>query len=260
MSEKTLDILPNFFGAKPGALCFKTTGGHFEDVIMGVSALTQFYDRILLGASFPSKMILNSNQGIDTALALMLFLHPELALEPYTSTLVKNVDLYTRLGAVGLSVLHPHERALLQNVFECLATSQSKVSDQFQGLMQGASLFEQEVRLSSVPKDPAPFEVLDELGPYLRYTHPTPVFEHVYAEGYLGGLWCSEHTAIFFQRSEFVTQISLATLSKVLDTGPSRGVWRKLDANSLQITRKPTEEECEALWTALRKLLNGVEE
>jgi len=256
MTEKTLDILPSFSGYKEGTLCFKTGAGSLEDGgTLGPSAISQFYERVILGDSFPPKMIINHTSTMDFALAFLLFSRPELVLETRTAGLVRAVDLYTRLGVVGLSVLPAYDRRLLEKAQGMMQQQGSSVEAQFQGIRKAAAIFEEEIRLSSVLPDEPPFEVLDEHDGFVRYKANMPCLPEVYAAGYMGGQWEAGSLSMVFKRSPLVTDLPLDRLRSTLDNDTLKDVWLAVDDATLMSKRGLTETEHERTWVTLKSFL-----
>lgn len=70
-------------------------------------ALTRFYEDLILGSPFPLSFVTHEIRGPDTLLALALFLHRDLLLQPGTPGLVATVDLAHRWGPPLLAHLDP---------------------------------------------------------------------------------------------------------------------------------------------------------
>lgn len=68
-------------------------------------ALTLFFEDLVLGAPFPLTMGVHRIGGVDTVLAVALFMNRDLALHPSMPGLVASVDLYHRYGAPALAHL-----------------------------------------------------------------------------------------------------------------------------------------------------------
>jgi len=61
-------------------------------------ALTTFFEDLVLGRPFPLKLVAHRVDGMDTVVAMALFLHRELAIEPRTPGFVGAIDFLHRRG------------------------------------------------------------------------------------------------------------------------------------------------------------------
>ena len=108
-------------GASPGQVRDSATfaynhhGAGFGDASPG--ALTTFYEDLVLGRPFPTRMVARRVDGMDTVVAMALFLHRELAIEPRTPGFVAQVDFLHRRGltVVGHVDLHLEQMVYLLN-------------------------------------------------------------------------------------------------------------------------------------------------
>lgn len=259
MIEKTVNFFPEFTGTKPDSLCFRTGNGTFEDQgSLGPSALCQFYDRLLLGQSFPSRLILNQCYTLDVPMAYLLFRKPELAVEPATSQLVRNIDLYHRLGVVSLTAMSEHDRTFLGRVQGMLPSPLSdSPASRINALYQTTALLEEELRLCYMAPEELPFAHDKELQGFISYKTLTPHLVRVYENFYQGGLWCGPETAMIFKRSNLVEDLPLDKLMKSMENGPLQGVWLQSDSSTLMSRQPLTEDHYEETWRAMSALLTG---
>lgn len=82
--------------ADPSTFAYNHHGEGFGQTDPG--ALTSFFEDLILGRPLPLKMVTHKIQGLDTVLAMALFLQRDLAIHPRTPGLVYNVDLVHRRG------------------------------------------------------------------------------------------------------------------------------------------------------------------
>ncbi len=80
-------------------------GGGFGDAHPG--ALTSFYEDLVLGRPFPLQMVAHRVDGMDTIVAMALFLHRDLVLLPRTIGFVGTVDFLHRRGLTVVGHVDP---------------------------------------------------------------------------------------------------------------------------------------------------------
>jgi hypothetical protein len=121
MEELQFEVLidPNLPPVVDDILCFET-GARIDQLRPGVyehhgegfdsgspGALSKFFEDLICGTPFPLRFGTREVRGPDTVLAITLFMHRDLALNPATLGLVYGVDLVHRLGSSMLAHLDP---------------------------------------------------------------------------------------------------------------------------------------------------------
>jgi hypothetical protein len=76
--------------------------------------LTAFFEDLVLGRALPTRFVAHRVDGMDTVVAMALFLHRELAIEPRTPGFVASVDFLHRRG---LTVVGHVDRDMEQMVY-----------------------------------------------------------------------------------------------------------------------------------------------
>lgn len=157
----SIRILPTFEGYKEGSLCYRT-GADLEDCadlskwaidthhVFGPGAVKKLYERLLLGQNLPEEMILTSF-GDDTAVAVALFLKPDLVLRPSCGPLVASVDLVHRLGRPFLPHLPDDHRAVLESVRVILTAPATTEPERVEKLKLAATIVDSYLTFGSVP-------------------------------------------------------------------------------------------------------------
>jgi len=80
----------------PATFAYNHHGPGFLDVYPG--ALTVFFEDLVLGRPLPVRFVAHRIEGMDTVVAMALFMHRELAIEPRTPGFVAQVDFLHRRG------------------------------------------------------------------------------------------------------------------------------------------------------------------
>lgn len=96
----------------PATFAYNHHGPGFGDAHPG--ALTAFFEDLVLGRPLPTKFVSHRVEGMDTVVAMALFLHRELAVEPRTPGFVAQVDFLHRRG---LTVVGHVDRDVEQMVY-----------------------------------------------------------------------------------------------------------------------------------------------
>ena len=96
----------------PATFAYNHHGPGFGDAHPG--ALTAFFEDLVLGRALPTRFVAHRVDGMDTVVAMALFLHRELAIEPRTPGFVASVDFLHRRG---LTVVGHVDRDMEQMVY-----------------------------------------------------------------------------------------------------------------------------------------------
>lgn len=96
----------------PHTFAYNHHGPGFGDAHPG--ALTSFFEDLVQGRPFPTRLVAHRVDGMDTVVAMALFLHRELAVEPRTPGFVGSIDFLHRRG---LTVVGHVDRHLEQMVY-----------------------------------------------------------------------------------------------------------------------------------------------
>jgi hypothetical protein len=109
---------------EPSNFAYEHHGEDFSPRDSG--ALTRFYEDLLEGVAFPLTFATKSIKGIDTLMAIALFLHRDLAIHPSTPGLVTAVDLIHRKGLPFLGHVDADLARFLQGMMDFFPVGVSK--------------------------------------------------------------------------------------------------------------------------------------
>lgn len=195
LEERQIRIIPTFTGYKEGTICFETgadPANNYEaeshtyqsHALSHVTGLRALYERVLLGDSFPSQMILRDSSA-PAIMAATLFMYPNIILLPECSSFVNSVDMISRLGISGYAHIPEDHRELLLYVGAHASDNNLKT------LMEATTIIYSYVTDYTMPNilpDEDEFHPICDIGSILVFTSPTMRWDKVFSTGYLGGI------------------------------------------------------------------------
>ena len=229
MSGRQIRILPGFTGYMEGVICFETkvdrdtvndlTLFAFEHEGAGYTsfdpgALRLFHERILLGQDMPPVLVLTKWYCYDQIMAAAIFMMPSLVLEPSCTNLVNSLDLIDRLGPPGYGhIPYEHKELIytLRNITEPYIENQAPVEKILDILTQAASVLINYVQEGTLPPLEVPkpeYRVLASQGPFVAFEADDYVWDQLYAEGYLCGIWFRRGHALISKKSPLVSGLA----------------------------------------------------
>ena len=224
MQRRKIKVLRSFTGWKEDAVTFKTNASieavhnldlhAFEDVPGGDTAVTSFYERILLGDQFPGTLIVGTIECVTTPMFATLFVAPDLVLEDQTSSLVRSFTQTLRYGAAGFAHVPRDHQAIID---KCQRIDDK--SDEKQ-IMKATRIIESYLRHGRIvdPLELVEPEVFYEEGPFVAFEAPgAGAKPWIFRQGFTCGLYVSEETSPqFFKKSTLVRSLSLRTAKDLL--------------------------------------------
>jgi hypothetical protein len=240
--DRRIRIVKGFSGYRENTLCFKT-GSHvslvydmtkfaFEDEgpeysPFSPTAVGLFYERLLLGDSFPNEMILNTTMSLTHAMATALYVAPDLVLSPHCASLVKSFEMNHKWGEVGKAHVCPDHASVLYATHRALEnlTHDSAPDEMYQYLLAAATVISSYLQTGLVPS-PVEIEVpevIEQKGSFVVVKSPRPCWEYIYGQGFLSGVWfVSSHEGhmdrlVLFKKSSFVRDLDMLQVGKKLN-------------------------------------------
>jgi len=203
---RLIRILPSFMGVSHTLVCFETQVSSSElrehDIvfehhgdsyhpIFDAGALRMFYERLMLGQSFPKA----------------LFFTPSLVLSPECTALVNSIDMVDRLGSPALAHI-PHEHKMLIGAIRSIATPNIPDPANYPVLTSCATLITQYIEQGVVPSVSyaSDYKVVATEGSVVAFTSSKWAWDRVWMEGALCGLWVKNNDVLEVRvKSELVT-------------------------------------------------------
>jgi len=219
---RLIRILPSFMGVSHTLVCFETQVSSSElrehDIvfehhgdsyhpIFDAGALRMFYERLMLGQSFPNTMVLTRWWRIDQIMAAALFFTPSLVLSPECTALVNSIDMVDRLGSPALAHI-PHEHKMLIGAIRSIATPNIPDPANYPVLTSCATLITQYIEQGVVPSVSyvSDYKVVATEGSVVAFTSSGWAWDRVWMEGALCGLWVKNDDVLEVRvKSELVT-------------------------------------------------------
>ena len=280
--NRRIKIIPGFSGYKPRTVCFKT-GMTSEDVynfeqfafedgpgLVSPSAIRLLYERMILGSPFPNTFIINRVESFQNILAAALFIDPSLVYEERCCSLVYSLDLMARVGDVGSAHIPQAHSRLMSDVSHALESMSGETAkDDYNRLHSAASLMSEFIRHGSLGfgagekdiKGVRSFEKLFEQDDFVVVStdHNRSIFESVYREGFLCGVWFPEDESkpVLFKKSSLVPYLNLSKVAQLLDkqefgvSVSSAGWMQNFDPAMVGFPRKDPTDGTECDGTSL---------
>lgn len=243
MADREIRIVRGFSGYKQDSLSFKTgaapeivydfqfhafedEGSEFGSLVP--TALQLFYERLVLGDSFPSEMILNGVDCLQTVFAAALFISPDLVFTSECSSLVYAFSMGERWNDVALAHLSPTHIEVMRSVTQAVRTSKESptIEEDYQRLMRGVTVLESYLRSGSLPSNPPDsrsYEVLKEEGAFIAFRASEPPWDLIYREGYMYGIWypvmeeSDVERPLIFKKSSLISYLDLRAVGRLLN-------------------------------------------
>jgi hypothetical protein len=171
----------------PATFAYNHHGPGFLDVYPG--ALTVFFEDLVLGRPLPVKFVAHRIDGMDTVVAMALFMHRELAIEPRTPGFVAQIDFLHRRG---LTVVGHVDRDVEQMV---VLLNEGPEKDDAEWLQRAIGWVREYLLTGTVPGTvrPTPVRIIDRgTNGFVVATSPSPsllrAWIELYRQGFLRGV------------------------------------------------------------------------
>lgn len=269
MSNRQIRIIPSFTGYKEGVICFETQCSPSEVRDLGLyafehhgdayspfdpGALRLFHERILLGQDMPSTMVLTQWQKYDQLLAAAIFIQPSIVLEPACTSLVNSFDLIDRLGPPAYGhIPHDHKELayMISNIADTYQDSQASSEKILEILRQCALVLINYVVEGTLPpvELPAPeYEIIAEDGAFVAFRAEDYVWDALWCQGYLWGIWFNGSTCRISRKSALVPVWEEGALLEKLQKEDPEGNW--VLTNGVLVSENTREAEILSIFSA----------
>lgn len=221
--DRKIRILPSFTGVSTTVICFETQvpsveireyttvfehHGSSYHPIFDAGSLRMFYERMMLGQSFPNTLVLTRWWRIDQIVAAALFLTPSLVLSPECMGLVNTIDTVDRLGSAAMSHI-PVDHKILIGALRKMCQKSVSDTEAYRTLVTCTSLVVQYIEKGIIPPVSnlvTDYNVVASIGCVVAFTSKEWAWDRVWMEGALCGLWVKENGAMEIRtKSDLVT-------------------------------------------------------
>jgi len=212
-------------------------GVEVPDVVSYVStgeqtALSKFYYDLLLGRPVPLAFYTSEVGGVDTMLAISLFLHRDLAVNPKFPALVAAADLVERLSVQGMAHIDRDLARFLKFLRVYLppsGLSKREQGSRLQMVMTWIREFVMEDKLPNMPVEPEPPRVIDTgtngfvMAEAARGADLYEGWVELYREGFLRGVLfsppVSDRRKVLVARKSHFLEFDLRQAAEVFNEG-----------------------------------------
>ena len=222
-------LIEGFSGYKENVICYNTGASRgdrygFDSQMMGNLAIRSFYERVLLGESFPNKMILGG-LDLEGIIAASLFSHPEMILENQCSPFISSVEMVLKWGDVGFSHIPENHKDIIISLQKIISPKEkyNTKGEKENALKQGVKTIKKyilEGRLPPLQDFSENYEEITSTGEFIAYKSKNPLFHEIYSKGYLSGMWISSedsNSISIYKKSQLVDTIDLNKVGEELD-------------------------------------------
>lgn len=142
---------------------FEVPDGDVGAVYSGETAVSAFYQDLVMGRPFPLTFVTREVKKVGTLVAVALFLHRDLALHPATIGLVASAEMVDRFKLVGLAHVEPDLARFFRLLTGYLPGGLAR-KEQQERLATAVGWVRDYIRagaLPALPHDPPPPKVID---------------------------------------------------------------------------------------------------